>query len=486
MAYAQPLLAATAMTAGIAFAYRYALRAGFLNDDYGLLAQRAQYGALESLWIPWGDHFIPVYRLIVSVQWTLFGLEPAGYHACSIALHAVNALLLLWLGVRLLDDLPAALTGALLFAFFPLSAGTVMAMNYASSLSATTAILVTLHALVDRGPPPRLATHPARLAAAAGATAAALGCHGAAWVVVAAPLAVAWVTRSRDGILRALGAVAAGVAAFLALRTGLARPELQHLGPIADSLATLGLPLDASGAMVARLTVPATLTGLAGRLWYAVAPAAWCIPAGAVLVAIWLAGLVRHRLAWAGAALAAATWVGLFVRRFALFPMAVMADRYWYVPALGIGLLTAAGAGISRSRAWRALTAAALAVAISAAAGTIHRAGMKYVKRSKRADAVIATYRDGMARYFARVPPGARLTFENRFFSRSKVGPFVHLEQIYRLYFPERPEIRFVWPGEGPALLVWDPVVRVRGAPPPPPAPPPSPGAQPDAGAGGR
>ena len=142
------------MTAAVALAYWPAVHAGFLADDYGFLAQRLEYGGLGSLAIPWGDHFVPTYRVLVSAQWALFGREPAGYHACSLALHATNALLVLALGVRLTGNVPAALAGALLFALFPLSAGTVLLVNCASYLGATTAILLALHALIDDGPPP--------------------------------------------------------------------------------------------------------------------------------------------------------------------------------------------------------------------------------------------------------------------------------------------------------------------------------------------
>jgi hypothetical protein len=459
------VVSAAIVATAVVLAYRPALDGGFLADDYGFLAQRVQHGALESLWIPWGDHFIPTYRLVVCVQWALFGLEPAGYHACSLALHALNSLLVLMLGVRLTNDPPAATAGALLFAFFPPSAGTVLFVNYASLLCATTAVLLTLHALIDDGPPPRPARHPGRLVAAAVATAAALGCHGAAWVVVAAPLAVAWVTRSRAGIVGGLGAVAVGVAASLVLRAALARPELQHLGPIARLAPTEALQLDASGAWAVRSILPYVVTGIASRLVDAVSPPGappWYALAGAAVVGIWLAGLARSRLAWAGAALAVGAWAGIFVRRVEMWMSLATTDRYWYLPGLGVAFLMIAGAAVSRSRAWRAVTGAALAAVVFAAVQSIERSGLEFLARSERAGAVVARYRGEMARYLGRVRPGTALTFENGFVSRWDVGPFVHKEQIFRLAFPERPEVRFIWPEEGPAALVWNPFVRGR------------------------
>ena len=281
--------------------------------------------------------------------------------------------------------------------------------------------------------------------------------------MVAAPLVVGWVTRSRDGLVRGLGAVGGGVAAFVGLRAALARPDLQHLGPIARMVPTGSLPLDASGALLMRLILPPFLKTLAGQLWHAVSPPSappWCVAAGAALVGVWAAGLAGTRLAWAGGALALGAWAGVFVRRIGMLPILATTDRYWYLPTLGVALLTVAGAGVSRHAVWRAVTWVALVGVLFAGVGTVRRASLAFVASSERAAAVIATYRAQMASYLERVPAGTALTFEDGFVSRLDVGPFVHREQIFRLAFPERTEVRFVWPEEGAADLAWDPLVH--------------------------
>jgi protein O-mannosyl-transferase len=109
--------------------------ANFLNNPHfrGL--------GLEQLRWMWGGFhlgiWIPLSWMTLGANYLLFGMEPAGYHATNMLLHALNAVLLYLLGVRVLPlsaggvrerviaDEPwvlplAAACGALVFALHPL------------------------------------------------------------------------------------------------------------------------------------------------------------------------------------------------------------------------------------------------------------------------------------------------------------------------------------------------------------------------------
>lgn len=72
----------------------------------------------ESMWHPltWLSHMLDC---------QLFGLNPRGHHATNIFLHALNAMLLLWLLWRLTGDLWPSAAAAALFAWHPLSVESV-------------------------------------------------------------------------------------------------------------------------------------------------------------------------------------------------------------------------------------------------------------------------------------------------------------------------------------------------------------------------
>lgn len=92
----------------------------FLADDWRIIARNthvtpAQFiGSLltlqEKRW------YRPLYELSTAWSWSLFGLSPAGYHAISFALHALNAALIAALGQRLARDRRVGLLAGLAFA----------------------------------------------------------------------------------------------------------------------------------------------------------------------------------------------------------------------------------------------------------------------------------------------------------------------------------------------------------------------------------
>jgi tetratricopeptide (TPR) repeat protein len=124
--------------AGAVFAaFLPALSAGFLywDDDKNFLDHQAWRGlSLEHLrWMATTCHggpYQPLAWLSLAVDHALFGMDPRGYHATNVALHALGAVVFFFLAARLLPLASPALAGrsrltcaavaALLFALHPL------------------------------------------------------------------------------------------------------------------------------------------------------------------------------------------------------------------------------------------------------------------------------------------------------------------------------------------------------------------------------
>ncbi len=99
-----------------------AFSAGFVYDDHEFIVQNpvlTDPGGLGRLWlhgIP-DEHYWPVTYTVLWFERALWGLEPAGFHAVNILLHAVNTMML-WLILRRIG-LPAAWLAAALFGVHP-------------------------------------------------------------------------------------------------------------------------------------------------------------------------------------------------------------------------------------------------------------------------------------------------------------------------------------------------------------------------------
>jgi hypothetical protein len=113
-----------------------ALSNDFVNWDDDLnLTGNAEYRGLSASHLRWmltttlGGHFQPLTWLSWALDYTLFGMDPRGYHLTNLVLHTANALLV-WLVLREILEARApgservrarvAAVGALLFAIHPL------------------------------------------------------------------------------------------------------------------------------------------------------------------------------------------------------------------------------------------------------------------------------------------------------------------------------------------------------------------------------
>lgn len=111
------------------------------DDDYNFLSNPHYrgLGRPQLSWMilsAWSGHWIPLTWLTLSVDWTLWGMNPFGYHLTSLLLHAVNAAVCFFVAARLLARArpnasaagirAGATVAALVFAIHPLRAESVV------------------------------------------------------------------------------------------------------------------------------------------------------------------------------------------------------------------------------------------------------------------------------------------------------------------------------------------------------------------------
>jgi tetratricopeptide (TPR) repeat protein len=109
-------------------AYGPAVRGAFVWDDDEWVAENPLLSAEDGLWRIWfsddqPSQYFPLVYTTFRIEYSLWGLDPTGYHWTNILLHAVNALLVWWLVRRL--GIPGAWLAAALFALHPVQVESV-------------------------------------------------------------------------------------------------------------------------------------------------------------------------------------------------------------------------------------------------------------------------------------------------------------------------------------------------------------------------
>jgi len=373
-------LAALAIAAAALLAHGGALRNGFAWDDEAVIVGNPatrDLGALPRVLLS-PDERPPYYRPLARgsflVDHALFGMDPRGFHAVGLGLHALAAVLLFLLGRRLLRDDALAAAAALLFALHPIA---VEAVSFATARNNLLALVFALAATLAFAR--ALEARSSGWAAASGAAylLALLSKEPAAMVL---PLLAAWL---------ALPGPAATLGAEPWARR--ARLLVPHLAALAVYLALRTASL--SG-------VPAPVDPPPPALVERLAALGWIVPTYLGLL-VWPAGLtVFHAaapptgpLGWSGAALglsAVAAVVVLQVRRptaagaFGLLwaaltfapasglvaiPATPVAERFLYLPLAGLALVAADLLGrLHLTGRARLLAGAAVAAALLALA----------------------------------------------------------------------------------------------------------------------
>ncbi len=94
---------------------------------------------------PYFANFLPLHLVSYMVDYSLWGLDPYGYHLHSVLLHALNALLALLVVKRLFGSAAVALLAALLFAVHPSHVEAVAWISIRKDLLSTTFALLTVY-----------------------------------------------------------------------------------------------------------------------------------------------------------------------------------------------------------------------------------------------------------------------------------------------------------------------------------------------------
>jgi hypothetical protein len=127
--------------------YLPAIRLEFAADDFLILDNLQKLEGLRHAAAYFEVNFYAYYRPLVflsyALDWSLWGVDPAGFHLTSVLLHAINTMLVFALARRVTDATVAAVA-ALVFALHPVSQEAVFWVSGRFDLLATAWILGSL------------------------------------------------------------------------------------------------------------------------------------------------------------------------------------------------------------------------------------------------------------------------------------------------------------------------------------------------------
>lgn len=130
-------------------AYAGVWDAGFIWDDEDYVTQNPLLRAPDGLWRIWFSptelpQYYPLVHTTFWVEFQLWGVQPLGYHAVNVGLHALNAVLFVGILRRL--GVPGALLAGLLFALHPAHVESVAWVTERKNVLSGTMYLLSLGA----------------------------------------------------------------------------------------------------------------------------------------------------------------------------------------------------------------------------------------------------------------------------------------------------------------------------------------------------
>ncbi len=135
------------------------LKNGFVNwDDYEYVVENPWIQSWSSehlgaiLTQGRGGNYHPLVFLSHLIEYSLWGKDPAGYHAVNLALHVVATASVFWLGILLSLSQGAALLAALWFGVHPLHVESVAWVAERKDVLCTAFYLLALLPLYSRSP----------------------------------------------------------------------------------------------------------------------------------------------------------------------------------------------------------------------------------------------------------------------------------------------------------------------------------------------
>lgn len=138
--------------------YLPALRHDFVMDDATLVVGNPYIKSWrylpqmlsEDAWNVWERHnyWRPIFSISLALDYSLWGLNPLGFHLTNVLLHALNTVLLYSLSKKLLNT--GAVFASLLFALHPIQAHAVNVVSIRGDLLAACFTILALYAFVAR------------------------------------------------------------------------------------------------------------------------------------------------------------------------------------------------------------------------------------------------------------------------------------------------------------------------------------------------
>jgi tetratricopeptide (TPR) repeat protein len=125
---AQKFFFAVALAIITILAYLPAIQCGFIWDDDAYVTKNTLLTAPDGLWRIWfstkqPSQYFPLVFTTFRLEYSIWGLNPSGYHLTNILLHAANAILL-WILLRRLS-IPGAWLASAIFALHPVQVESV-------------------------------------------------------------------------------------------------------------------------------------------------------------------------------------------------------------------------------------------------------------------------------------------------------------------------------------------------------------------------
>ena len=369
------------------------LRGGFILDDNYLVANNPTLRSLANIpgffFHAWGSgeggasragvnaaYYRPLTSTLQAVEYALFGRTPLGWHLTSLLLHMAATALGTLLAARILRNLAGALVAGLIFAVHPVHTETMAAICYQTTLLAgvlTTLALLAFGRILDRDQAGR------RTGVFAGLITF-LACTAKEEAMVIPLLALAWLFLQqspdrRRVLLRGWGALVAGAAAALAIRTAIVTTSsvtfFENLGR-----ATVALTMVRVMALYAELLlVPLRLCYFYD--WFIIPPATSLsveVVSGALLIVAVLVAIVLTARRAPGIAIGL-TWIPLgLVPVMHFVPILnVAGERFLYLPSLGFSLAAGGVFMLALKRARRSAVLGAALVVVAFAGRTLLR-----------------------------------------------------------------------------------------------------------------
>jgi tetratricopeptide (TPR) repeat protein len=375
-----------ALVALVVAAYAPSLRGGFVWDDRLTIVQNPDVRALSSLGrvVTSADqlqasnptpYYRPLSRLLFTLDYQAWGLNPIGYRAESLALHAAAVVLLFVLARKLIGSPGPAFVAAALLAVHPVNVEAVAFVTARNNLLVGVFVLGATLAWI------RARERDSAALAVVAAALYLLGLLSKETALMFLPFVVLWEggsllrsSRERRRVAGMLAPLVVATAAYLVARWAVLPSGAIPRARDGDVLAGLGRLVRAVPVYARLLILPRGLTILHPDP-SGVPVASWAVACTWLALVVGGGLLIRQRRS---ASIFGLLWLAVnFVPASSLIPIpsAPIAERYMYVPAIGLWVVAGDQLQALRGRAWARpwlpwVAACALA---TLAAGTLER-----------------------------------------------------------------------------------------------------------------